>query len=69
VGGIGGVQDRVSHEGDLLGAAVVDVGGGQEPDPAMAMLAVVPAEEPLAEGPGVFDRAEPVREGGVVTLL
>jgi hypothetical protein len=32
----------------------------------MAMLGVVPAEEPLAEGAGVLDAAEPLREGRMV---
>jgi hypothetical protein len=32
----------------------------------MAMLGVVPAEEPLAEGAGVLDGAEPLREGRMV---
>jgi hypothetical protein len=66
VGGVGGVQHRASREGDLLGAAVVDVGRGEQADPRVAMLDVVPAEEALAEGAGVLERAEPVREGRVV---
>src|SRR4029450_552281 len=51
---------------DLLSAAVVDVGGGQQRDPAVAVLEVVPAEEALAERSGVLDGAEPVGEGRVV---
>jgi hypothetical protein len=50
----------------LVGAAVVDVGRGQQPDPAVAVLDVVPAEEPLAEPTGVLDAAEPLREGRMV---
>jgi hypothetical protein len=66
VGGVGGVQHRASREGDLRRPAVVDIGRGQQPDPAVTVLEVVPAEEPLAERSGVLDRAEPVREGRVV---
>jgi hypothetical protein len=44
----------------------VDVGGGEQPDPAVAVLEVVPAEEDLAERSGVLDAVEPVREGGMV---
>jgi hypothetical protein len=69
VGGVGGVQHRTSRQGDLLGVAVVNVGRGQQRDPAVAVLEVVPAEEPLAKAAGVLQRAEPVREGRVVTLL
>jgi hypothetical protein len=69
VGCVGALQHRASRQGDLLRAAVVDVGGGQQPDPRVAMLEVVPAEEPLAEAAGVLQRAEPVGEGRVVTLL
>jgi hypothetical protein len=69
VGVIGGVQHRASGKGDLLGPAGVDVCGGQQPDPGVMVLEVVPAEEPLAEATGVLQRAEPVREGRVVTLL
>ena len=32
----------------------------------MAVLVVVVVEEPGAEGPGVLDRTEPLREGGEV---
>jgi hypothetical protein len=38
---------------DELGAAVVDIGRGVEADPGVAVLVVVPAEEPGAEGVGV----------------
>jgi hypothetical protein len=64
VGGEGSVQDGGSGAGDLLGAAVVDVGGGEQRDPAVAVLGVVPAEEAPAEGAGVGDRAEPVGKVG-----
>ncbi len=69
MGGEGSIQDGGAGAGDLLGAAVVDVGGGEQRDPAVAVLQVVPAEEALAEGAGVGDGAEPVGEGRVVTLL
>jgi hypothetical protein len=69
VGGVGGVQHHASGKGDLLRPAVVDVCGSEQPDPAVAVLVVVPAEEPPAERSSVLQRAEPVREGRVMTLL
>jgi hypothetical protein len=44
----------------LARPAVVDIGRGEQRDPAVAVLAVVPGEEPLAEGPGILERAEPI---------
>src|SRR4029453_19522080 len=41
-------------------------GGVVEPDPGVAVLVVVPAEEPGAEGVGVLQAAEPVGELGPV---
>jgi hypothetical protein len=69
MGRVGLLQDRSAGAGDLLGAAVVHVGGGQQRDPTVTVLKVVPAEEPLAERSGVLQAAEPLREGRVVTLL
>jgi hypothetical protein len=66
MGGEGALQHLGAGADDLLGAAVVDVGGGEQRDPAVVVLQVVPAEEPLAEGAGVLDAAEPVGEGRVV---
>jgi hypothetical protein len=40
----------------------VDVGGGVQAESAMAMIFVVPGEEPLAVGAGCLDRGEPARE-------
>ena len=64
VGGVGGLQHPGPLGADLLGPAVVEVGGGVEPDPGVAMLGVVPAEEPGAEAVGVLIGAEPVGELG-----
>ncbi len=66
MGGVGAVQDHGAGIDDLLGAAVVHVGRGQQRDPRVVVLVVVPAEEPLAEAAGVLDRAEPLREGGML---
>ena len=49
-----------------MGTTVVDVRGGQVGDPAVAVFVVVPGEEPLAEGQGVFVGAEAVGEPGLV---
>src|SRR6266508_602417 len=66
MGGVGAVQDHGAGVDDLLGAAVVHVGRGQQRDPRVVVLVVVPAEEVLAEAAGVLDRAEPLREGGML---
>lgn len=66
MGGVGALQDGRPGGDDLVGTAVVDVGGGEQRDPAVAVLEVVPAEEPLAEPSGVLDAAEAVGEGRVV---
>ena len=44
----------------------MNVGRREKPDPAVAMLRVVPGEEPGEEGPGILERAEAVRERGPV---
>ena len=49
-----------------LGLAVVDRRRRQQPDPGVPVVGVVPAEERLAEGSGLFDRGEAVREAGPV---
>jgi hypothetical protein len=47
-----------------VGAAVVDIGGGVQADSGVPMLMGVPAEEPVAEHPGVLDAAEPIGKSG-----
>ena len=63
---IGGPQEL----GALLplggGQPVVDVVRSHQPEGAVAMLEVVPGEEPLAERLGVLVGAEPIREIGPV---
>jgi hypothetical protein len=66
VGHIGALQHLLAGSQDLLGAAIVNVGGGQQTDPGVVVLQVAPVEEALAEAAGVLDAAEPLREGGVV---
>jgi hypothetical protein len=66
VGGVGVVEHDLAGSKDLLGAAEVHIGRGEQGDPAMVVLVVVPAERALVEAAGVLDRAEPVGEGGVV---
>jgi hypothetical protein len=53
--GIGGSEYLGSPGPHQLGAAVVDIGGGVEADAGMAVLVVVPAEEPAAEGVRVLE--------------
>src|SRR5207237_6826436 len=50
----------------VLGLAVMDDLGGQQADASVAVVGVVPAEEVLAEDPGLLDRGEAVREAGPV---
>jgi hypothetical protein len=59
---VGGVQDPAALGTHRVGEPVVNVRGGVQPEPAVAMLVVVPAEEPLAVGSHCLDRAEPSRE-------
>jgi hypothetical protein len=49
VGRVGAIKDGSPGAGDLLGATIVDIGRGQQPDPAVTVLVVVPGEEGLAE--------------------
>ena len=51
---------------DGLGSAVVDVGGGVQAQPGVAMLLVVPGEEGLAVRSGGLDRGELAGEVGPV---
>jgi hypothetical protein len=55
MGVVGGGQDLGAAGLDGCGAAVVDVGGGVQAEPAVAVLVVVPGEEFLAVRPGGFD--------------
>jgi hypothetical protein len=64
VAGVGSREDVRAGDGDLPGAAVVDIGGGAQRDPGAAVGVVVPAEEHLAERAGVLERAGPVGEAG-----
>ena len=56
-----GEHDR-SRRHALVGQAVVDVMGRQEPKAAVPVLGVVPGEEGVAVRAGVLDRAEARRE-------
>ena len=58
VGGVGGVEDLGALGPDGRGVAVVDVGGGVQAEPAVAVVVVVPGEEFLAVRPGGLDRGE-----------
>ena len=63
---IGGVEYAGTLVADCLGQAVVDVDGGMQAQPAVAMFIVVPTEEGLAVPAGVLDRTEPAGEVGPV---
>jgi len=66
VGRVGGVEHRGAFVADGLGQAVVDIGWGVQAEPAVAVVFVVPAEEPLAVQPSGLDRGELLREVGPV---
>ena len=66
VGGVGVVEDLLPVRLDGLGAAVMNRGGGVQPDAGMAVFVVVVGEEDVAEGAGVVDGPELSGEGGTV---
>jgi len=64
--GVGGIEHACAVVPDCLGQAVVDVGGGLQDQPGVAVFVVVPTEEVLAVSSGVFDRVKPAGEVGPV---
>src|SRR3546814_2877612 len=60
--GVGGIEDDLAGGSDLVGAAVVNVAGGVEPDAGVAVVVVVVLEERVAERPGVVEAGEALRE-------
>ena len=66
VAGVGGGQDVGADCVDVVGLSMVDVVWGVPGDAGVAVFGVIPAEETLAEGSGVGERAEGVREVGPV---
>jgi hypothetical protein len=66
VGVVGGGQHEGSCRLDGTGPSVVDVGGGVQAQPAVAVVVVVPGKEVLAVRPGGFDRVEAAGEAGPV---
>jgi len=63
MGEVGGVEGDDPGRGDLRRPPGMDVGRGEQPDPGVAVLRVVPGEERGAEGPGVLERAEASGKG------
>jgi len=53
--GVGGVECAGTLVADCLCEAVVDVSGGMQAQPAVAVFVVVPSEEDLAVSSSVFD--------------
>jgi hypothetical protein len=66
VGVVGGGQHAGPAGLHDCGAAVVNVGGGVQAEPAVTMLIVVPGEEVLAVRSCCFDRVEAAGEAGPV---
>lgn len=65
-GRVGGVEGLLAQCTDVAGGAVVNRGGGVQPDPGVAVFVVVVAEEPLAERARVGQRTETPGEDGRV---
>src|SRR5574337_565594 len=64
--GVGGVEYAGTFVADRLGQAVVDVGGGMQAQPGVAVFIVIPTEEDLAVPSSFLDRAELAGEVGSV---
>jgi len=64
VGGVGGVEHFGPVGLDGLGPAVVHIGGSVEPDTGVAVLVVIPGEEPAGEGMGILEGPETFGELG-----
>ena len=62
IGAEGLVEGLLAFGVDLVGLSVMDLVWRHEADSEMVMVGVVPVEEPSAEGLGVLDRAEAIRE-------
>ncbi len=56
----------MTHAQDLLRGAVMHAGRGQQAEPRVVVVVVVPLEEAAAEGQRVFVAAEALREGRLV---
>ena len=66
VGSEGGIERVLSGAEAGFDESPVDVGGGEHCDAGVAMFVVVPVEEGVAVGAGVFDGAEAAGELGSV---
>ena len=64
--GVGGVEYAGALIADCLGEAVVDVGGGMQAQPGVAVFIVIPTEEVLTVQSSFLDQAEPAGEVGPV---
>ncbi len=62
----GGIKGDGALCGERGGGSVMHGSRGHPPDPAVAMIMVVPAKELLAVSTSIFDRAEAIREVGPV---
>ena len=67
LGAEGGFEGCLSGSETGFDEPLVDIGGGQQGDAGVPVLVVVPVEEGLAVGAGVFDGAEALRELGAVS--
>ncbi len=74
MGGVGEIQYSSALFSDQLRSAIVDIGRGMEPDARVAVVVVVPGEEPttvvvgVLEGPKALREVRPILEGPEVTL-
>jgi hypothetical protein len=66
VSDIGSRQDVLPGCGYRFSATIVEGLRGQQADAGMMVLTIIPREEGLAEGAGIFNRAKPLRELGAI---
>ena len=63
---VGGIENGLPLGNQLGSEAIVNGGRGQQVEPGMVVLVVIPGEEVLAEAAGILNRAEAVRVLGPV---
>jgi hypothetical protein len=63
----GDIENGLSFGDELGSLTVVNGGRGQQLQPGVVMLVVIPGKELLAETPCVLDGAEAIRVTGTIT--
>ena len=63
---IGGVKDRLAFLNNERSLAMVKHGRGEQADPRMMMLLVVPVEECHGEGAGICNGSKTIRKARTI---